>query len=436
MIKGALILSVGGVLTKLLGAIYRIPLTNLLGAKGIGLYQMVFPLYSVLLTFSSTGVPAGISKLIAEGKDGKEVLKTSLKFFTTVGLILTLVMAVFANKLALLQGDKNAGVCYSLLAPSVFIVSAISCFRGYYQGFSNMKPTAISQILEQTVKLSVGLLLCFLIKGDAVVMASLAVLAVTISEGVTLIYFIVKSRAATSLLNVKVTDYSFVYKTVIPMIAVTLIIPLIRTLDSFLIINILKGYLSNATELYGLLTGAVESLISMPVAVCYALSITSIPVISRLKKSGENFDKKTVLTLGLTLTLSVIFAVLVYLFSGFAVRVLYGGLSSENKSLLVKMLKTSSITVVSLSFYQSSVAIANALGKFKVSLKSGIVGGVIKIIITVILLQNPKINIFGAIYGDIFCYLVASFLNLRYIINNDSKTKVEYERNNRCGARG
>lgn len=436
MIKGALILSVGGVLTKLLGAIYRIPLTNLLGAKGIGLYQMVFPLYSVLLTFSSTGVPAGISKLIAEGKDGKEVLKTSLKFFTTVGLILTLVMVVFANKLALLQGDKNAGVCYSLLAPSVVIVSAISCFRGYYQGFSNMKPTAISQILEQSVKLTVGLLLCFLIKGDAVVMASLAVLAVTISEGVTLIYFIVKSRAVTSLLNVKVTDYSFVYKTVIPMMAVTLIIPLIRTFDSFLIINILKGYLSNATELYGLLTGAVESLISMPVAVCYALAVTSIPVISRLKKSGENFDKKTVLTLGLTLTLSVIFAVLVYLFSGFAVKVLYGGLSSENKSLLVKMLKTSSITVISLSFYQSSVAIANALGKFKVSLKSGIAGGVIKIIITVILLQNPKINIFGAIYGDIFCYLVASFLNLRYIINNDSKTKVEYERNNRCGARG
>lgn len=436
MIKGALILSVGGVLTKLLGAIYRIPLTNLLGAKGIGLYQMVFPLYSVLLTFSSTGVPAGISKLIAEGKDGKEVLKTSLKFFTTVGLILTFVMVVFANKIALLQGDKNAGVCYSLLAPSVVIVSAISCFRGYYQGFSNMKPTAISQILEQSVKLTVGLLLCFLIKGDAVVMASLAVLAVTVSEGVTLIYFIVKSRAVTSLLNVKVSNYSFVYKTVIPMMAVTLIIPLIRTLDSFLIINILKGYLSNATELYGLLTGAVESLISMPVAVCYALAVTSIPIISRLKKSGENFDKKTVLTLGLTLTLSVIFAVLVYLFSGFAVKVLYGGLSSENKSLLVKMLKTSSITVISLSFYQSSVAIANALGKFKVSLKSGIVGGVIKIIITVILLQNPKINIFGAIYGDIFCYLVASFLNLRYIINNDSKTKVEYERNNRCGARG
>jgi stage V sporulation protein B len=203
-----------------------------------------------------------------------------------------------------------------------------------------------------------------------------------------------------------------------------------------LIINILKGYLSNATELYGLLTGAVESLISMPVAVCYALAITSIPIISRLKKSGENFDKKTVLTLGLTLTLSVIFGVSVYLFSGFAVKVLYGGLSSENKSLLVKMLKTSSITVISLSFYQSSVAIANALNKFKASLKSGIAGGVIKVIITVILLQNPKINIFGAIYGDIFCYLVASFLNLRYIINNESKTKVEYERNNRCGARG
>ncbi|MBQ3235822.1 MAG: polysaccharide biosynthesis protein [Clostridia bacterium] len=438
IIKGAILLSLGGIITKLLGAVYRIPLTNLLGAEGIGLYQMVFPLYSALLTFSSTGAPGGISKLIAEGNNAKITLKSSLKVFASIGLALSLFMAVFSNQIATLQGNASAGVCYSLLSPSVFLVSVISCFRGYYQGFSDMKPTAVSQICEQGVKLTVGLLLCFAFRGNAVLSASLAVLAVTISEGITLIYFMVKAKAVRLLLDVKVqtSDLRPIFKTVIPMMAVTLIIPIVRTVDSFLIINLLKTYLSNATELYGLLTGAVESLISMPISVCYALAITSIPVISRLKKKGGDYLSKCYNSILLTFLLSMAFGAIVYLFSPFAVDVLYGGLSEQNKWAIVDMLKVSSISVVTLSLMQTTVACVNSLGKFKVTVTSGVIAGAIKIVLSVILLKNPKINIFGAIYSDIFCYFVASFLNLSYIIYSDFKKRVYYARNNGYRIRG
>ena len=87
LVKGALILSAGGIITKIIGVFYRIPLTNLLGAEGIGIYQMVFPLYTILLTFSSTGVPSGISKLIAEGNDRLAVLKSAIKIFVVIGFI-------------------------------------------------------------------------------------------------------------------------------------------------------------------------------------------------------------------------------------------------------------------------------------------------------------------------------------------------------------
>ena len=125
LIRGALFLSIGGFITKVIGAIYRIPLTNILSAEGIGLYQMVFPLYSLLLTVSSTGVPNGMAKLIAEGRNGEKVLKSALYFFVPISLIASIFLAVFGYKLALLQGNALAKTCYYAIAPSVLLVSVI-----------------------------------------------------------------------------------------------------------------------------------------------------------------------------------------------------------------------------------------------------------------------------------------------------------------------
>ncbi len=420
VIKGAFILSLGGIITKILGAIYRIPLTNLLGAKGIGLYQMVFPFYALLLTFSSTGVPSGASKLIAEGKNAKVVLKSSLKVFGTAGLILSILTAMFSKNIASFQGNSDAGICYLLISPSIFLVSVISCFRGYFQGFSEMRPTAFSQILEQVLKILFGFSLCYAFKNDVTVAVSLAVLSVTISEFFTLIYFIFKSKRQkvfNGFLKEK-QDVKPIFTTVIPMMAITLIVPLIRTVDSFLIINIISIYSNKATELYGILSGAVESVISMPISLCYAIAISSIPIISRLKKQGGNYGEKAIKIIIITLLLGITLGVLTYLFAPLVITLLYGGLSSYGKLVAIESLKISSLSVVFLSLMQTSVALVNALGKFKVTLLSGILGGIAKIVLSILLLLNPKINIFGAIYSDIVCYFVACFINIGYIIRN------------------
>ena len=120
LFSGAIALAIGGLITKVIGALYRIPLTNLLGAEGIGIYQMVFPLYCLLLTVSSTGVPNGIAKLIAEGNDAETTLKSALKLFIPIGIIGSLVMAIFSNKIATLQGNSLATKSYIFISPSVF----------------------------------------------------------------------------------------------------------------------------------------------------------------------------------------------------------------------------------------------------------------------------------------------------------------------------
>ncbi len=434
LISGAFYLSLGGVICKLLGAIYRIPLTNILGAEGIGLYQMAFPLYTILLTFSSTGVPSGISKLIAEGEDPEKVLKNSIKLFFFIGFCLSFLTLIFCKNIAKIQGNENAYLAYAFISPSVLLVSLISCFRGYYQGFSNMKPTAFSQVLEQVVKLIFGLSICYFLKENIILASAGATLAVTVSELITLIYFILKSKNAVRFINFtsQKLELKPIVKTVFPIMVATVIMPLIRTIDSFLILNLLGGYLENATAVYGLYSGAVESIISMPVSFCYALAITSIPIISKLKKEGGNYHKKSLQAVGYTLALSSVFAVLTFIFSPLAVKLLYSGLSDGNKLLTVNMLRLSCVSVLLLPLMQTLMACVNAMGKYKITIISGVISAVFKVIISIQFLKIENINIFGAIISDIFCYLVACFINLSYIIYSGflknkflSKTKVQ-----------
>ena len=426
LIKGALFLSIGGFITKVIGAVYRIPLTNLLTADGIGLYQMVFPLYSLLLTVSSTGVPNGMAKLIAEGESEEKVLKSALYFFVPISLIATLILMVFARNLALLQGNIYAKNCYILIAPSVLLVSIISCFRGYFQGKLDMKPTATSQVLEQVVKLIFGLTLCYIFKNNVVVGASLATLAVSISELITVIYFIFlkkyKSGGFSTFIKTK-TNIKLVLKTVLPVMLCTLILPTCRTVESFLIVNVLNRGFKNATSLYGLYSGAVESLVGVPVALLYGIAVSSVPVISKLKKENGNYKKKILQSILLTLLFSFIFAVIFFFLSRFAVTLLYRRFSVLEANVTVKMLKLASLSVLTLPLMQTTASILISLGRYYVPVLSSTIAMFVKIPLSIILLNISKINIFAVVITDIVCYLVACFINLVYIIKDGASKK-------------
>ena len=420
LIKGAFIICVGGFLTKIIGAIYRIPLTNVLGAEGIGIYQMVFPLYSILLTLSSTGVPNGISKLIASGYNPNLVLKKSLKVFVLIGLICTAFLAIFANKIATIQGDSKAGLSYLAISPAVVGVSIICCFRGYYQGFANMKPTAISQILEQIIKLCFGLLLAYLFRKNVILSSFFAVLSVSISEILIATYFLInyyKKPKLKESLDGKTITVKILLKTIFPVMLSTLVLPLTRTIESFLILNILNKYTPFATSLYGLYSGVVESLVGVPVALLYGIAITSVPIIARENKVGKNTFKKARQSIFLTLILAVIFGGAFILFSRGAINLLYPKLNLVDKETTINMLKIASLSVVFLPLMQTLSSLLIALEKLYAPCISSSIASIFKIILTIILLNIPSINIFAVVITDIVCYVVACFLDLVYYIS-------------------
>ena len=192
-IVGVLILTIGGFIAKVIGALYKIPLTNALGSTGMGLYYLVFPLYSLLLVFSSSGVSIAVSKLVSEARANKlkknetMYFKAGMTLSFVSSLLFSILLVVFSGVIANLQGNVLATKGYIAIAPALVSASLISVVKGYFQGVENMFPSSVAMIFEQIFKLIVGLFLAyrFLRYGiEYAVMGS--ILAVTISELITL----------------------------------------------------------------------------------------------------------------------------------------------------------------------------------------------------------------------------------------------------------
>ena len=124
IVKGAAVIALGGFIAKIVGALYRIPLTNLIGGEGIGLYQLVYPFYCLLLTVSATGIPSSIAKLTAErierGESPRPLFSLAMKMFLVIGGASAVLMVALAPLLSWAQGERGLWGGYVALAPSVF----------------------------------------------------------------------------------------------------------------------------------------------------------------------------------------------------------------------------------------------------------------------------------------------------------------------------
>lgn len=441
IIKGATALGIGAFLAKLLGAIYRIPLTNLIGGLGLGLYQMVFPVYCVLLDFSGAGVPQALSKLIApineEDKPliAKEYLITALKLLSVIGIICTILMIVFCRALSNLQGDGNAIYAYLALAPAVLLVALLSCFRGYFQGHLKMAPTAISQVIEQIVKLVLGLFFVKLFLPSIPKAVGGATLAISISEFCALIYLVVvykkhvkKNQIPTTLINKNFLSVAKkIIKVTVPITLIGIIIPFSQVIDSFIIINLLSIYAENATSLYGLLSGVASTVINLPVSICYGIATVAIPIISRANKENDK-NKNALKTIVLTLLVSIPSTLFLAVASPFTVKVLFSGLSNIERPIAENLIRICSPCVVLLSLLQTLNAILIAKGKLYFPIISLTSGVIVKIIVSLILLRNPFYNVYGGAIALIACYFTVCLINLIMIF----KFKVKHADKRAC----
>ena len=431
-IFGAVIVALGGFLSKLIGAFYRIPLTNLLGGEGIGLYQLIFPVYCILLDFSSVGVPTALSKLIAERRargeeeEGTHLLQASFRLLLLLGVTGSIALFCFSDLLANAQGNPLAAPSYRALAPAVFFVSAISCFRGYFQGKSRMFPTASSQVIEQVVKLGAGLLFVRLLLPDLSLAAAGAAAAVTVSECAAALYlgvlYLFSARGERKVAFDRArfpADVASVLSLSVPVALAGILLPLSQTADSFLIVNLMRAYTDRATALYGIYTGSVLSVVNLPVAICYGVAGAAVPYVSGGK--GAESGKNARLALSLTALLSVPAALACLFGADFAMSVLFSRLPDTDRALAAGLLRAMSPAVVTLSLLQTTNSALVGAGRARVPVLTMGIGVLVKTALTLALLPLPAFGIYGAAIAANACYLVAVIFNLMYTLKKEKK---------------
>ena len=428
-LKNAAVVSLGGLAAKAIGVVYRIPLANMLGGYGAGLYQMAYPLFCLMLTFSSVGIPAVVARAVAAecaaGRSGQSVLRAALKLFALLGLGGAAMLGALALPVSALQGERALAQCYLALAPAVLFVALIAVLRGYWQGRGVMSPTALSEVVEQGVKVGAGLLFAARFPHDPVSAARGALFAVTVSEAVALLFLLLFPREKERFLRVRRTETGTLLFAALPVMASAALLPLSQMLDSVLIVRLLACHTSRAVSLYGLFAGSALSLVNLPATLCSGLAAASVPSIAACFAGGEREKgrERAMTALLLCLGLALPCAVVLFAFAPLAVRLLYPALPAGDAALLVRLLRLSSVSAATLAAVDLLAACLTAMGLAKRAALSMLLAVLVKAGLQLLLVGNASYGILGAAVAANGCYLVAFFLDLFYTVKDKKSQK-------------
>ena len=434
-LQGAAILTATVAIVKVIGAIYKIPLGNILTDEGYGYFNVAYSIYSLLLTLSTAGLPVALSRMIAtanaEGRhmQVKRTFSVAHMAFFVLGLLGTLAMLLFPQQLATAMNSSAAAPSIAALAPSVVLVCLMSAYRGYTQGLSDMVPTSISQIIEVLSKLVFGLVLAWwaLQRGLGLPMASAgAIVGVSVGSLLALIYVIVykyrmdrNAPAPGALHDVPLSRGQTLKRLVAIGIPVTLgssILSILGLIDTKLILNRLQFSVGltepQANTLFGVYSKA-QTLFNLPSAFIVPLTISIIPAISAFvaTRAHDSASKVSATSLKLTMLLALPAGVGLSVLADPIMKVLYPGSHAEGPVLLMILGVASFVVCLTLI----TNAILQAYGHERFPMYTMPIGGVVKIVLTWWLVGLESVGVRGAAIGSFACYLLISLINLFYI---------------------
>lgn len=439
-LKGAAILSIAGILVKILGAIYRIPLSNIIQSEGMGYYQTAYPFYTLLLTLSTAGFPVAIAKLVSENraigdyKSAYKVFKVALVGLVIGGILTALFVGMSAKTIVDSLGNSNAYYALIALVPALLFVPIMSAFRGLFQGRQTMAPTAISQVVEQLFRVVAGLSLTYLLLGRGIPVAaggasfggSMGAIGGLII--IIIIYFRSRSEISIEVANSQLDrEYStpkIVRDLLVIAIPITMgaaIAPIMDIIDAALVLQRLQtiNYTeAMANQLYGELKGMAQTLINLPQVFSIAISMSLVPSISDAIARNNRRDIRTLISSGIRLTLIIGLpcAFGLFVLSDPIINLLYFNNPAETIRSTGEILAYLSFGVIFLTLVQALTAILQGLGRPFVPVRNLFIGAVLKVILTYTLVAVPSINIKGAAISTVVVYATAAILDLVGVI--------------------
>ena len=441
-LHGAAILVVATIITKILGAIYKIPLGNILGDEGFAHFNVAYNLYNVLLALSTAGLPIAVARLISESNNLKKPAQINRTYrvavitFISLGVIGSLIMFLFPVDLATAMGDAEASQGIFAMAPAVLLVCICSAFRGYTEGLSDMRPTSVSQVIEVLFKVVSGLTIVIILqrKGyDLPILSAGAICGTGIGALFASIYLGVvvrrRRRYETGLVAAAPEKYDMTTETSgaifkkfvtigVPIALGSCVLSVVSLINQTLIFNRLQDAagctFAEAKTLFGVYSKAL-TLYNLPAAIITPLTISVIPAITGFLAKKQYDDARNVVesSLRISTIIALPMAVGLSVCAQPIMDGLYFGSASEGPQLLAIMGLASYFVSLALM----TTAILQAGGRERLPMYTMLAGCALDILLFWVLVGNPKINIFGGPIATLLCYILMSGLNLWFVMH-------------------
>jgi len=441
-LHGAVILATAVAVVRILGALFRVPLANIIGAEGMSTFNIASNIYAVLLSLSTAGLPVALSKMISASatlerpQQVKRVFAVGRNVFLFLGVISFLVMAIFHQELAHLFRSPTTAYAILALSPAMLFVCLLSAYRGYCQGFSIMMPTSVSQVIEATARLLIGLGLAWLLTRHNFsegITAAGAVSGVTVGAGIACIYLFFARRKVEREISWSGSLDTPDSTRRISKNLLNIAVPLTLGASIFSIINladtgIIMGQLQRVAQAGGVSPehayelakslngtyGFTMSLFNLPSSFVIPITVALIPAISGFLAKGDGEAARKTATSGLRVTslLALPAAVGLAVLAGPIMYTLYyGRFAAQGPGLMAYM----GVAAFFICFFQATNCVLQAYGFQRYTVYTLTIGGIIKIALTWILLADPRISIYGAAISTVVCYAVICVINMALV---------------------
>lgn len=451
LMKGTAILTIGMFLSKILGLIYVFPFYAIVGEKNVALYQYAYTPYTIMLSLAISGAPIAVSKYVAkynsvgDYESGRRLLKSGLLIMIITGFVAFFALFIMAKPIAeiVIQSeeqvftvDQVAGVI-RWVSFALLVVPFMSLWRGFFQGYGKMEPTAVSQLVEQIVRivflLAASFAVMFLFKGNAETAVSLSVFAAFVGSlgGILVLYYFwkkyrpefnaLRSQSVTTS-TVKLSEiYSEVIRYSIPVIFVGIANPLFQLVDMLTFNNAMKNIgMSDVSDLYfSMINFTTHKVVIIPVMLATSLSLALVPAITKYYTQGENqllrgaIDKSYQILFFITLPAAIGISLLSY--------EIYFMLYTESE-MGAQILAHYAPVAILFAIFQVTTALLQGIDYQKWIVFSLLTGILVKLSINTSLIEQLQAD--GAILSTAIGYSVSILINyfvLRKVLNYRSK---------------
>lgn len=448
-IKGAAILVAANLVTRVLGFVYKIFLSRMIGAEGIGLFYTVFPTLMFVMTLTTAGLPVALSKLIAEAlvennvRRVRRIVKLSMATVVSLAIFFSVALLVLAPWITThVLTDPRAYYTLLAMTPVILIIAISSIFRGYFQGLQNMSPNAVASIFEQSARI-VTVLLCaaWLMPYGLEYAAAGAMIGMVIGEAVGLLYLLLTYYLRYPLKRLVVTESSAqqepmrkmlgsILEIAIPVTLSRIVNSVAYALEPILVTRCLVATgltAAVATTLYGQYSGMAISLLMLPTVFTFSLSTTLVPAISEAVAAQDHSLVKRRLYQAFRVTALI----------GFPTSAILTMFATELSSAVFNDRMVGPILAVMapcgfLLYLQAPLAgILQGLNRAGEAMRNGIIGSIVKLGVIYYLCATPKFGIYGVAWSVVIYASIVALLHflsvsrqLGFYFNVEEMTKI------------